>query len=68
MTVTKRNLMAALAGVDDNTTILIDNGIDSMECRHVTVVRSSSADNPEVSHREDGTPVEAGAIVLRLAN
>ncbi len=69
MTVTKRNLMAAIAKADDDAVIYIDNGIDSMECRAVTFVESHALpENEDVSKDEVGSFLPDGSIVLRLAN
>ena len=75
MTVTKQALMKALAQVDDLDVIYIDNGIDCMECRGITVMRPANG-SPKarmdlyesVSGLEDGQMVPDGSIVLRLAN
>lgn len=71
MTVTKRDILKALAQVDDDAVIFIDDGIDSIECRGVTVMNPNTMpedDFDDISTQPDGAYVPDGSVVLRLAN
>ena len=75
MTVTKRILMEALARVDDDDVIFVDNGVDCMECRAVTVMLPANGSPAarmalceSVSGMEDGVMPPDYSIILRLTN
>jgi hypothetical protein len=68
MTVTKREIMKALAHADDDAVIYIDNGIDCIECRAVEWVENAQLPQYDhVSTKENVECVEDGSIVLRLS-
>lgn len=69
MTITKRHLLDALDSAPDDAVIFIDDGIDSIECRSVTVADPENRpDIEELSTQPDGSFVPDYSVVLRLAN
>ena len=67
MTVTKRHLKALIDQMSDMDVVYVDNGIDSVECIGITVIREES-DYQGISTQTDGSPVPVGSLVLRAAN
>lgn len=67
MTVTKRQLLKALEGADDDAVIFVDNGVDCLECRSVERVTCAALlEFEHISTQADASFVPDGSVVLRI--